>query len=68
MSHIHGEGHGSCHNWKGGETGPGRVTPYWCVDCGASFGHAYPAIPNIFEAMARAGVPNECVQPEQKQE
>ena len=59
-SDIRGSGYGSSHNWSRGWTGPSRTTPYRCRKCGAGFNHHYPSTPNIFEAMAKAGVPDAC--------
>lgn len=61
MSAITGSGWGSKHNWESGPTGWTRTTPYVCKDCGATFGHHYPSEPNIFTAMYKSGVPEDCV-------
>jgi hypothetical protein len=60
MSDIHGEGHGSDHDWKHSHTSEGRQTRYDCKDCGHVFWHDYNRIVNIFEAMEKAGVPEKC--------
>ena len=60
MSDIHGEGHGSDHNWKHSHTSEGRQTLYKCVDCGFNFWHDYNRVVNIFEAMKGVGVPAKC--------
>jgi hypothetical protein len=59
-SHIHGKGYGDSHMWISGETGWTRTTPYVCSACGAAFGHHYPSVPNIFQAMRLANVPEFC--------
>lgn len=59
-SAIRGTGHGSKHLWERGFTGPSRTTHYLCKRCNIDFYHHYPSTPNIFEAMAKAGIPDEC--------
>jgi len=59
-SAIRGSGYGSTHTWERGYTGANRATPYQCKKCGVWFNHHYPSTPNIFEAMAKAGVPDLC--------
>lgn len=63
MTDINGFGYGCGHDWKRGET-IYRVTWYKCRVCGQAFGHNYPQVPNIFEAMARSGrVSDLCIAP-----
>ena len=61
-SDIQGKGHGDAHDWKCVDT-VYRATRYVCRRCGARFLHDYPRVPDIFQALAMAGVPAECVEP-----
>jgi hypothetical protein len=61
MSDINGEGYGSSHNWAWKEQAGTHTTLYICRDCSEHFYHNYHHIDNIFEAMAKAEVPDECV-------
>jgi len=69
MSVIHGQGHGSRHDWEIEDTlkwielglKPGAAqTAYRCRQCGAYFTHYYHLEPDIFLAMKDHGVPDEC--------
>lgn len=60
QSAIHGTGHGSAHFWIYVGTGASRASRYDCRDCGITFFHHYPSIPDIFESMAHEGVPETC--------
>ena len=66
MSHILGEGYGSCHNWERGHTaqvGSGwgtKQTAYRCINCKAVFNHFYDNVPDIFEAMENQLVEDQC--------
>ena len=66
MSEISGKGYGDSHNWKRGSTAQvGAIawlkgTGWHCVDCKASFNHAYDMIPDIFQAIKASGVPDQC--------
>jgi hypothetical protein len=57
------------HNWKRGESLqwgarglPHQVaqTPYKCERCGKSFIHFYHQEPNIYAALEKAGITDEC--------
>lgn len=62
MSHINGDGYGSCHDWR--EVNQvGHCTWYKCAVCDAEFKHWYHSTPNIFEAIANAGVVDYCTPP-----
>lgn len=66
MSDIFGDGYGSDHNWKTHYTNQSpkgysdKFTVYACVDCGVSFTHHYDVTPNIFVAMKKHHVPENC--------
>lgn len=64
-SDISGSGYGDSHQWiRGGTNQVGAdwmsKASYYGCPCGATFSHAYDIIPDIFEAMRQAGVPEEC--------
>ena len=66
MSDISGTGWGSDHDWERGETNQVgstywlKGTHYYCRNCGIHFEHKYDLIPNIFEAMKQADIPEKC--------
>jgi len=60
MSHIIGTGYGDKHDWRYLGSSPWKVSDYKCKVCGCEFRHAYDDIPDIFLAMERAHVPEEC--------
>ena len=66
---IHSEGCGMSHTWIKGNTIQwsklnldyyAACTDYSCLKCKVKFKHYYHTIPNIFEAMNREGITNEC--------
>ena len=59
-SAIVGKGHGSDHLWHLEWTSPSRTTYYKCARCYENFGHHYPSMPGIFQAMLKDGVPAKC--------
>ena len=66
MSDINGQGYGSSHDWERGRTNQSpesyldKFTTYKCLKCGAKLVHYYDIENNIFEAIKKAGVSNEC--------
>ncbi len=66
MSDISGKGYGDSHNWiRGGTNQVGsnwmKKATYYVCPCGVIFSHAYDIIPDIFEAMKQAGIPEKCL-------
>ncbi len=60
---------GTNHNWEYGSTlqwgahgapWESAQTVYHCIDCGVEFIHYYHNLPDIYEAMRYAGIPEEC--------
>lgn len=61
MSDIVGDGFGAAHDWRANTPQDNsKRTFYVCAVCGAQFVHHYDATPNVFAAIAQAGVANEC--------
>ena len=66
VSEIPGEGYGSNHLWFRGITNekpnkqPHKYTEYACLKCGQWFRHLYELIPDIFVAMEKIGILEEC--------
>ena len=59
-SAIRGTGYGDKHMWiHMGQAGH-KQTAYRCQVCGELFVHAYDETPDIFEAMKKYGVKEEC--------
>lgn len=72
-SAVCGNGHGSSHAWVRGATAQvgaaaaaRKSTAYRCSACGAQFVHYYDLVPNIFDAIERAGVADQCPQRPQR--
>jgi hypothetical protein len=70
MSDLNSNGDGDTfadsHNWRRGEAhqwgrhGGKARSPWACLACGIKFTHYYHDVPNIREAMRRAGIPDQC--------
>lgn len=68
MSDINGKGYGDSHDWAKLVTAQvqswGRKeTLYKCRRCDVLFSHFYDETPDIFEAIEKAGVQDECPMP-----
>lgn len=58
-SHVHGGGFGHKHKWHYEGT-PSNTSYYKCALCYQNFAHAYNHTPDIFEAIKKSGVTEDC--------
>ena len=71
MSDLRGEGWGDKHDWKKGETKQSKIpqdryTKWTCNNCQRSFPHFYHWESDIFFAIRVYGIPEECIEMENK--
>ena len=60
MSEVYGTGYGSAHDWRRTNKATAAKHEYRCQKCGEYFAHEHGVVANIWTAIKRAGVREEC--------